>query len=172
MHTHRFASLLCAAAAAACAPASHIPQTLEPADASLAMVLPASGVQVYECRIGKENPLKYEWAFLAPEAELYDTHGRVVATHGAGPFWQSKDGSRVTGKVMARADAPREGSIPWLLLSATSTGAQGTFSGVTKIQRVNTRGGLQPSKACEAQTLGQQVGVHYTADYRFFVARN
>ena len=112
----------------------------------------------------------FEWAFVAPEAELFDTRGKQLGLHGAGPHWTAKDGSRVTAKVAAKVDSPDTSSIPWLLLEAKDSGMPGVFNHVTYIQRVNTTGGIAPSKPCNGPMVGQQVGVHYTADYRFFVA--
>ena len=153
--------------AGACTPSMPIPSSLEPAGSSLAMIVPAKGTQIYECRRKGDG---FEWAFVAPDAALYDARGNQIGIHGAGPFWQSVDGSRVTGKVAAKADAPAGHAIPWLLLSTTSSGPSGSFSGVTYIQRVNTIGGTAPVKPCMGEMVGQQTGVHYTAEYRFFVA--
>lgn len=152
--------------ASACSMAPAIPDNLVPANAQLAMIVPARGVQIYECR-RKANADALEWAFVAPDAELYDIRGHRIGTHGAGPFWQAADGSRVVAKVHTRADSP-EGAIPWLLLTATSNGPEGSFSRVTHIQRVNTAGGNAPAKPCKA---GEQARVHYTADYRLFIAQ-
>ena len=152
-------------AAAGC---TTIPEALEPANASLAMVVPAKGVQIYECRAKKDAAGAYEWAFVAPDAELFDTRGNRIGRHGAGPYWEAADGSRIVGSVKARADAPAAGAIPWLLINATSAGPAGSFSRVTSIQRVNTMGGTAPSKPCTGESVGKQAGVHYTADYRFF----
>lgn len=163
----RFCSIAAPALlAAACATAPAVPENLVPANATLAMVMPARGVQVYECRRDPKAPVA-QWAFVAPDAELYDMGGRRIGTHGAGPYWQADDGSRVVAKVHARADAPN-GAIPWLLLEASSTGREGTLSKVTHIQRVNTSGGNAPPRAC---LPGEQARVGYTADYRFFVAK-
>ena len=161
----RLSAALPAALAAACTTAAVIPDNLVPPDARLAMVVPARGVQIYECR-GKPGAPAPEWAFVAPDAHLFDAAGKRIGTHGAGPFWQAADGSRVVAKVHARADSPA-GAIPWLLLEARSTGPEGSFSKVTHIQRVNTSGGNAPSRTC---TPGEQARVEYTADYRLFVA--
>src|SRR5215510_1046892 len=97
-----------------------IPDNLAPgANETLALVMPASGVQVYECR-AKKDAAGHEWAFVAPEADLFDARGNVIGRHGAGPAWWAADGSRVTATVKARANAPADGSIPWLLLTAKS----------------------------------------------------
>ena len=152
-------------AAAGCTTTPPIPDALQPANASLAMVVPAKGVQIYECR-AKDGA--YEWAFVAPDAELYDARGNRIGRHGAGPYWEAADGSRIVGSVKARADAPVAGAIPWLLIDAKSAGPAGSFSGVTSIQRVNTLGGTAPAKPCTGDMLGKQAGVHYVADYRFF----
>jgi hypothetical protein len=153
----------------ACTPSMPIPSALEPAGESLAMVVPAKGVQVYECRAKKNDAGAYEWAFVAPDAELFDMRGNLIGRHGAGPTWQSADGSKVIGKVASRADAPDPRSIAWLLLTTTNAGPAGSFSGVTSIQRVNTVGGIAPARPCTGEMLGEQAGVHYSADYRFFV---
>jgi uncharacterized protein DUF3455 len=156
--------------AAACAPTMPIPAALDPgANSALVMVLPASGAQIYECRVRKGETDAYEWAFVAPDAELYDSRGRVIARHGVGPYWQASDGSRIEGKLLARADAPSNAAIPWLLLAASSTGPRGgLFSDVTRVQRVNTAGGTAPQVPCTRDGLGRQLRSHYSADYRFF----
>jgi hypothetical protein len=126
--------------------------------------LSARGAQVYECRTSAAGAA---WTFVAPDAELFDGDGRPAGRHGAGPFWQAPDGSRVEAKATARADAPAAGAIPWLLLEARSTGPAGRFDRVTHIRRVNTAGGTAPRAGCDAGTAGRQVRVLYTADYLF-----
>jgi hypothetical protein len=146
-----------------------VPENLQPAaNEALAATMYARGVQVYQCR-AKDG--KHEWAFVAPDAELLDARGKVIGRHGAGPFWEALDGSRVNASLKARADAPDKRDIPWLLLSAKNTGPDGFFSTVTSIQRVNTAGGTAPATSCDASAAGQESRVHYTADYRFFVTQ-
>jgi hypothetical protein len=127
--------------------------------------LPARGVQVYECRAAATGGPA--WTFVAPEAELFEQDGRPGGRHGAGPYWQVPDGSRLEATVAARAEAPVAGAIPWLLLAARSTGGAGRLAPVTHIRRVNTNGGLAPAAGCDAATVGQQARVSYTADYLF-----
>ncbi len=129
------------------------------------LTLAARGVQIYECRAGGSGA---EWAFVAPEAELLDAQGRRAGSHGAGPFWQAGDGSRIVGTLSARQNAPAAGAIPWLLLQARSTGGAGVFSRIGHVQRVNTEGGVAPADGCTLQTLGQTVRVPYRADYHFY----
>jgi hypothetical protein len=155
-------------AGCATSPAVDVPQALKPAaNQSLAMVVKATGVQIYECRASKDAT-GYEWAFVAPEAKLFDARGQEIGSHGAGPHWQARDGSRVVGAAQARADSPSPGAIPWLLLSAKSTGPDGAFSKVTSVQRVNTVGGVAPVTPCTREIAGRSARVDYTADYRFF----
>jgi len=149
-----------------------VPEGLRPGeDEVLTAVVPAKGVQIYECRARKDASGEYEWAFVAPEADLYDTQGRRVGHHYGGPHWESDDGSRVVGALKARADAPAAGTIPWLLLSARSVGPQGAFSAVSSIQRVNTTGGAAPRNGCSQSTAGRTARVGYTADYYFYAAK-
>src|SRR5688572_1145149 len=139
-----------------------VPESLKPsANESLAMVVPAKGVQIYECRAGK-------WTFVAPDAELFDRTGKTIGKHYAGPHWEAADGSKVVATVKARADAPAAADIPWLLLGAKSVGADGAFSKVTSIQRIATAGGIAPKGDC---AQGAQARVPYTADYYLFTGR-
>jgi hypothetical protein len=148
-----------------------VPETLKPAaKESLALVVPAAGVQIYECRAAKGQPGAYEWAFVAPDAELFDPTGKRIGRHYAGPHWEAADGSRVVASVKARADAPRAGAIPWLLLNARSVGQDGAFSKVTSIQRANTVGGLAPQGGCSGANVGAAARVGYSAHYYFFTA--
>jgi hypothetical protein len=156
-----------AALAAGCASPSvvtvQVPDAIKPgANEALAMVVPAKGVQIYECRADK-------WVFVGPEAELFNTAGKPIGKHYAGPHWEAADGSKVVATVKGRADAPQAGDIPWLLLAARSVGKEGSFSRVTSIQRVATAGGVAPAGGCDR--AGTRANVGYTADYYFFTAK-
>src|SRR3954462_9628801 len=131
------------------------------ADESLEMIVPAKGVQIYECR-------NSEWAFVAPAADLFDANGKKIGRHYEGRQWEAADGSKIVGTVKARTNAPAKGAIPWLLLSAQSVGGKGAFSGVSSVRRVNTMGGAAPLAHCSAAEAGNLVRVPYTADYYFF----
>jgi len=163
-----------ASLAAGCAslqPTADVPEKLRPgANESLAMIVPAKGVQIYECRTRKDKAGEYDWAFLAPEADLYDSAGARIGRHYAGPHWESADGSRIVGTLKERADAPSGKDIPWLLLTAKSAGPQGSFSRVTSVQRLRTAGGAAPIGCFEAEA-GMRVRIAYTADYYFFTAK-
>jgi hypothetical protein len=152
---------------AACTGAG-VPATLKPEGQHLAERVAARGVQIYECRAMPNAVGGAHWAFVAPEADLLDARGAVTGKHYAGPHWESLDGSKIVGAVKARADAPRQDAIPWLLLSAKSVGGQGRFAGVTSVQRIHTVGGMAPSKSCDGGTLGAIERVPYSADYLLF----
>jgi uncharacterized protein DUF3455 len=152
--------------------AAEVPAKLRPgANESLAMIAPAKGVQIYECRASKDQAGGYDWVFVAPEADLFDAGGNRIGRHYAGPHWESDDGSRILGTAKERADAPAAGAIPWLLLTAKSVGPEGTFGKVTSVQRVNTVGGTAPRGGCFQAGAGMRVHIGYTADYYFFVTK-
>ena len=156
--------------AAGCTTSSIIPAKLNPAaNESVTMIVPAKGVQIYECRASKNGG--FEWAFVAPDAALFDTTGALIGKHYAGPHWEAADGSKVLAKLVERADAPKAGDIPWLLLGAKSVGPQGAFSKVTSIQRVNTTGGVAPKAGCSQANAGTAARIPYSADYYFFTAK-
>lgn len=167
----RLASLLALFAAGCATPAAPpVPEALRPAaNESLITTLRARGVQIYECRAKKDDPQAFEWAFVAPEADLFEANGKRVGKHYAGPHWEAFDGSKVVGKVKTRADAPRAGAIPWLLLSTQSDGPAGAFANVSSIQRLNTVGGVAPAgDTCTRDAAGRTARIEYTADYALF----
>lgn len=140
-----------------------LPAVQAPAGELPLMTVAANGVQIYECRLTQGTTPA--WTFVAPEADLFDAQGRRIGSHGAGPFWQHADGSRFVGTVSARAEAPRPGAIPWLLLAARQQGPEGMFSNVRSVQRVNTVGGQAPAEGCGMAALGKRALVAYRADY-------
>jgi len=166
-------TILLTAGLGACAsvepPTVSLPDKIKPsANESLAAVVPAKGVQIYECRASTAQPGTYEWAFVAPDAALFDARGNRIGKHYAGPHWESTDGSKVVAAVKERADAPAAGAIPWLLLTAKSVGPAGSFSKVTSIVRANTVGGVAPRSGCSQAAAGTSARVDYTADYYFY----
>jgi hypothetical protein len=165
-----FAGMAAVLGACASPTGAKVPAELAPTDAELpALAVRARGVQIYECRA--KTGSAPEWAFVAPDAELFDVRGRPMGHHGAGPVWEALDGSVIRGAVKARADAPVAGAIPWLLLSAKAEGPRGSFSHVSSIQRLNTVGGVAPSGGCDPKAIGKTARVGYTADYVFFSVR-
>jgi len=153
-------------------PTVNVPDKLKPrANESLAMIVPAKGVQIYECRAKKDQAGAYEWAFVAPEADLFDASGKKIGRHYAGPHWESTDGSKIAGTLKESADAPQAGAIPWLLLITKSVGSQGLFSKITSVQRVNTAGGVVPKTGCSQSTGGTTARIPYTADYYFLTEK-
>jgi hypothetical protein len=145
-----------------------LPDEIKPnANETLAMIAYAKGVQIYQCRASNDRRDNYAWAFVAPEAELFDASGKQIGRHYAGPSWEAADGSKIVGALKAGIDAPQGDAIPWLLLSARSVGPRGSLSEVTAIQRVNTVGGAAPHTGCTQADAGAIMRMPYTADYRF-----
>jgi uncharacterized protein DUF3455 len=128
----------------------------------------AKGFQVYTC---KNDGGKYAWTLKAPDAKLFDTGGKAVGRHFAGPTWEWSNKSQVTGKVEKSVASPDAGSVPWLLLAATGHSGEGVLSKVTYIQRLNTKGGKPPAGGCDAKHEGKGKRMAYTADYRFYAPK-
>jgi hypothetical protein len=115
------------------------------------------------------------WTLTGPTATLSDCNSVVIGHHFASeagasaPEWmETVDGTYVIGhKVAAFApDGGPPGSVPWLLLQATSHGGTGTLSNTTYIQRLNTDGGAAPPSCDPGDASTLQVP--YSADYYFF----
>ena len=127
------------------------------------------GVQIYDCMATAADPGKFGWSFKAPEADLTNEDGKKIAKHYAGPTWEANDGSKVVGEVQKKADAPRPGAVPWLLLKAKTNEGTGTFATVTYIQRVDTEGGVAPAAGCDQAHVNTEARVDYRANYYFYV---
>ena len=91
--------------------------------------------------------------------------GKTVGRHYAGPFWEMADGSAIKAKAIANAPGASADDIPLLKLEVVASQGKGELSGITTIQRLNTKGG-KASGTCA--TAGAFLSVPYTADYVFF----
>jgi len=149
-----------------------VDRTKPPVGASGVVTASAKGVQIYRCE--QMEGRSAGWAFVAPEATLYEgaePGGEAVGTHGAGPVWRWKDGSAVLGKVVEKQGAPEPGAVPWLLLSATpepGSSAAGRLVGIAYVRRAETHGGVEPVGGCDAGHLKAEARVPYTAQYTFY----
>jgi hypothetical protein len=121
----------------------------------------AAGTQNYECH-------NNAWTFRQPKAVLVGEDGEQLGIHGRGPVWAAYDGSRVLGSspTSAPADDPTQ-DVPLLLLKATPGETAGRFAEVTYIQRLDTRGGVAPAGACDAE-MQSSVAMPYLAVYYFY----
>jgi len=146
------------------------PASIQPsADEELVLVAHASGFQIYVCRSDAEG--KPAWTLKAPEAQLFDEQGKAMGTHFGGPTWRHNDGSQITGRMVAKAEAPDPQAIPWLLVTVTGHSGSGVLSGVTTIQRVKTVGGLAPTAGECTEASEVEFKSSYSADYYFYARR-
>jgi hypothetical protein len=149
-----------------------VPENLKvPATQTLSVVAQASGVQIYQCNASKTDPTRFEWAFRAPEADLFDIAGKNIGKHYAGPTWESNDGSKVIGEVKASDNGTDANAIPWLLLNAKSTAGNGIFGKTQTIQRLKTVGGRAPVDGCNQAQVGKEARIPYQATYYFYVVK-
>jgi hypothetical protein len=150
--------------------APEVPDNLKaPAGEEVILEAHAKGFQIYTCLPSIDQ--KLVWTLKAPDADLFDTQGKNIGHHSAGPSWKLTDGSEVTGKVAARRDAPNASSdIPWLLLSVAKHNGNGALTPVTSIQRIHTKGGQpDPANTCDESKRGTaEYKVPYSADYFFY----
>ena len=147
-----------------------------PEGEELVLIASASGFQIYVCRPGADG--KPGWVLKAPDAVLYDEQGKAIGKHFGGPTWRHNDGSEVTGRMVAKVDAPDPRAIPWLLVTVTGHSGTGILSGVSSIQRVNTVAGLAPAESlasaaaeCSPSSGEVEFKCSYSADYYFYARR-
>ena len=163
-----FLAAACGALLAAASPArADEAAVAPPPGAALLLRVAADGVQIYAC---ETTDTGRRWVFKAPDASLFDSDGRQIGTHFAGPSWKLADGSVVVADVAARADAPEASAIPWLLLRAKSHDGVGTLANAAFIRRIDTKGGGAPKTDCEPAHIGEQARMRYSAVYEFYAA--
>jgi hypothetical protein len=142
--------------------AAEVPETIAARGETLIATVHATGAQVYECKTNSDG--KLVWQFREPIATLM-IDGKTVGRHFAGPVWEMADGSAVSAKVSAQAPGATTNDIPLLRLDVAARDGSGLLSGVTTIQRLNTRGG-RADAACDS--TGTFLSVPYSADYAFY----
>lgn len=127
-----------------------------PAPATVALELVAGGEQIYACANGR-------WQYKSAEAQLLDLTGKPIGKQ-VGRTWQADDGSRLTGKPIANAEATRVNAIEWVLFSTKSTGT-GVFAGMKFVRRHNTVAGRDLPETCKA---GEEHRAQFAASYDFY----
>ncbi len=146
-----------------------VPEAIRaPVEQVAKLTVHAIGDQIYQCVL---QDRVYTWQTQAPDAKLLDAAGQIVGHHYSGPIWEYKENSRVVGRVVSKFDVDLGSSIPWLLVEVVAHHGGGMLSDINFINRVNTRGGLSPSYSCNANHLGSEKRVNYTADYIFYSAQ-
>ena len=115
-----------------------LPDAIAAPGETVVLAVHAEGAQIYECKAGADG--KLGWAFREPIATLL-VDAKTVGRHYAGPNWEHSDGSAVVGKAAGNAPGATPNDIPWLKLEVTSRRGSGILTGVTTVQRINTRGG-------------------------------
>jgi hypothetical protein len=140
---------------------AQMPDAIGAPGESIVASLHAEGAQVYDCKRDADGNLM--WQFREPIATLV-TDGKTMGRHYAGPSWELADGSAVTGRLQGRAPGATPKDIPLLKLEVLSSRGTGTLTGVTTIQRINTKGGIAEG-SCEV--AGALLSVPYSADYIF-----
>jgi hypothetical protein len=138
-----------------------LPETIAAPGETVVLTVHAEGAQVYECKAGADG--KLAWAFREPIATLF-VDGKTIGRHYAGPNWEHMDGSAVVGKAAGNAPGATADDIPWLKLQVTASRGSGVLSGVTTVQRINTKGG-KADGACDK--VGTFKSMPYSADYVF-----
>jgi hypothetical protein len=138
-----------------------LPETIAAPGETIILTVHAEGAQVYECKAGADG--KLAWAFREPIATLF-VDGKTIGRHYAGPNWEHIDGSAVVGKATGNAPGATANDIPLLKLEVTSHRGNGVLSGVTTVQRINTKGG-KVEGPCEV--AGTFKSVPYSAVYVF-----
>ena len=137
-----------------------------PAGQEVVLDVTGKGVQIYDCQPSAADPNVLAWTFREPAAVLYGHRGRPVGIHFVGPTFESFDGSAVVG-ARPKSVQPDPNAIPWLLLEADAHRGDGVLSQVDFIQRLETRGGLAPTGACDPAS-DATLAVPYRARYVFY----
>lgn len=140
---------------------TQLPDAIASPGEAVVLSVHAEGAQVYECKAGSDG--KLAWAFREPIATLF-VEDKTVGRHYAGPNWEHVDGSAVVGKVVGNAPGATADDIPWLKLQVVSSRGSGVLTGVTTVQRIDTKGG---KFAGPCEKAGAFWSAPYSAKYVF-----
>jgi hypothetical protein len=140
---------------------AQVPNSIAAPGEAVVLKVHAEGAQVYECKASPDA--KLVWQFREPIATLI-ADGNTVGRHYAGPNWELADGSAIVGKVVGDAPGADANDIPWLKLNVVAQRGNGTLTGVTTVQRINTKGGKLNGTCDQA---GKLRAAQYAADYVF-----
>lgn len=139
-----------------------------PAGHVVALETTATGLLTYEC---KATAGTMGWVLVTPQADLLDRTGKLVVKYSGPPdTWSHVDGSRVVGTQVAVAPRVGDTNLGYQLSKGTPDAAPGILQNVTHIQRINTKGGQDLSKACNQVDSGDKLTRPYQADYIFWKA--
>jgi len=140
---------------------ANLPQAIEVTGETVVLTVHAQGAQVYEAKADEAG--KLAWVLREPTATLL-LDGKTIGRHYAGPNWELADSSAVVGKAVANAPGATDKDIPWLKIEVVSQRGNGQLTGVTTVQRINTKGG-KPDVPCTK--AGDFLSVAYSTDYVF-----
>ena len=142
-----------------------------PAGNVVALETTGVGVLNYECRTNVAATGQIGWTLVTPKADLIDRTGKSIGTYTGPPAtWQHNDGSTVIGTQIAIAPTIGSNNIAIQLSKGAPGMNGGAMQNVTYIQRVNTKGGQDITKACSAADVGDKLTLPYQADYIFWKA--
>lgn len=135
---------------------------------SLVLETKASGTIEYRCSKAQDPLTTYKWVMVGPQADLSDQGGEKIGDYSGPPArWTHKDGSFVTGSQVAVSPNSSK-NIPLQLVKTDVSGGLGALTAISYVQRVNTKGGVAPSKKCTVDNVGEKAEVKYSAEYRFW----
>jgi len=142
-----------------------------PAGNVVALETTGVGVLNYECRNNVAATGQIGWTLVTPKADLIDRTGKTVGSYSGPPAtWTHIDGSTVMGMQIAIAPTVGSNNIAIQLSRGAPGMNAGAMQGVTYIQRINTKGGQDISKACSSADVGNKLTLPYQADYIFWKA--
>ena len=137
------------------------------------VVLETTGVGVlnYECRANVAASGAIGWTLVSPKADLIDRTGKTVGSYSGPPAtWTHMDGSSVVGTQMALSPVVGSNNIALQLSKGAPGMNAGVLQNISYIQRINTKGGQDLSKACTQADIGDKLTLPYQADYIFWKA--
>ena len=135
-----------------------------PAGHSVELETTGVGVLNYECRATG-------WTLTGPKADLIDRTGKNVGSYSGPPAtWTHVDGSSVVGTQVTVSPMVGATNIPLQLSKGTSGTNAGVLQNISYIQRIDTKGGQDFSKACTQADIGDKLTLPFQADYIFWRA--
>lgn len=141
-----------------------------PAGNTVSLETVGVGEITYQRHAKKDAEGQFEWVFVGPAASLNDRSGKQIGKYYGPPAtWEAMDGSKLSGAQVAVAPSAL-GNLALQLVKGNAATGSGAMTGVTYIQRVETKGGVAPATPCTADNVDAKEIVKYQADYIFYKA--
>lgn len=124
----------------------------------------AQGSMRFVCSYDEAGPY---WRAISAKAAFADDANRPTAALSYDNAIRARDGSSISVKVIAAADAPTAKNLRPALYNVEKSSSSGMLRGIRYVERRHAEGGM-PLAPCSPAQRGQRLDVPFTARFIFW----